>query len=43
MTKVQSYMILVLHNVMMVSSNVSKKIKVPLNVRNVWLNVMLIA
>ena len=41
-TKVQSHVILVLHNLIMVLSNVRKKILVQLNVAKVWSNVMLV-
>ena len=40
-TKVQSYMMLELHNVVMESSNVEKKKKEPLNVTKELLHVML--
>ena len=42
MTKVQSYVILVLHNLNMISSNVKKKIRVQPNVAKVLLYVMLV-
>ena len=42
MIKVQSHVMLVLHNVKMVSSNVRKKIKKPPNVTKVQSDVMLI-
>ena len=42
MTKVQSHVILVLHNLNMISSNVKKKIRVQPNVAKVLLYVMLV-
>ena len=42
MTKVQSHVMLVLHNVRMVPSNVRKKIKEPLNMTKVQSHVMLV-
>ena len=42
MTKVQSHVMLVLHNVRIVSSNVRKKIKEPPNVTKVQSHVMLV-
>ena len=42
MTKVQLHVMLVLHNVRMVPSNMRKKIREPLNVTKVQLHVMLV-
>ena len=42
MTKIQSHVMLVLYNVMMIPSNVKKEIKEPPNVTKVQLHVMLI-
>ena len=42
MTKVQSHVMLVLHNMKMVPSNVRKKIKEPPNVTKVQSHVMLV-
>ena len=42
MTKIQSHVMLVLYNVMMIPSNVKKEIKKPPNVTKVQLHVMLI-
>ena len=41
-TKVQSHVMLVLHNIIMVPSNVKKKIREPPNVTKVQLYVMLV-
>ena len=42
MTKIQSHVMLVLYNVMMIPSNMKKEIKEPQNVTKVQLHVMLI-